>query len=325
MPYLEPHGDGWRVCWRDGGRGSKIHKSRSFGTKTAANDELNARRVAERARRSPGGLVLSWADVRARWLNHLAERGRTADYCAKAKATLERCTGSWASTTDATPSSMAALRIGPWRLAKACLRWARTYLGQTVDHAAVASFPGKQVQRPALDLLTDRQVHALVRSARAAGGVSGELLAHLVATYGHRPQSLVQLRVEDADLRRQRITLTVKSGDIIRHPILPETARLLRRAIGKRTTGRILADWPTGQRASAWFWHQAGKGVGIYRLKSYAISRMLAGGLDLKTVASITGHRTPAILLRYARVNEDRQRCALRVIAGGRATPVLPT
>lgn len=329
MPYLEPHGDGWRVCWRDGGRGSKIRKSRTFGTKTAAADELAARRLAERARRAPGGIVMTWADVRARWILHLTERGRTADYLDKAKRTLERCTGAWSSTTDATPSAMSRLRLGPWRLAKACLRWSRTYLGQTVDHAAVARFPGQQRRAPAPDLLTDRQVAALVRRARQLGGAHGELLAHLVATYGHRPQSLVAMRVEDIELRAARISMPVKSGDRIRHPVLPATVRLLRAAVAKRAVGPVILDpdgrpWANGQRASAWFWHTVGKGVGIYQLKSYAISRMLAGGLDLKTIASITGHRTPAVLLRYARVNEDRQRVALKVIGGGRATPVLP-
>jgi len=104
---------------------------------------------------------------------------------------------------------------------------------------------------------------------------------------------------------------------------------LLRKVIGKRKAGPLLIaptgkPWASGQHASAWFWHFVGAGVGIYQLKSYAISRMLAGGLDLATVASITGHRTPAVLLRYARVNQDRQLAALRVISGDRATPVLP-
>lgn len=329
MPYLERHGDGWRVCWREGGRGSRIRKSRTITGKAKAADELRARQVVERAKRSPGGLVLPWSDVRARWLLHLAEQGRTADYLDKAKRTLERCTGSWSTTADATPSVMAALRLGPWRMTKACLRWARTYLGQTVDHAAVARFPGKTVRRPMADLLTDREVSRLVAAARLQGGASGELLAHMVATYGHRPQSLVALRIEDCDLDRGRITLPVKSGDTIRHPVLPVTARLLRAAIGQRQTGPVLLapggePWPSGQRASAWFWHTVGKGIGIYRLKSYAISRMLAGGLDLKTASSITGHRTPAVLLRYARVNEDRQIAALKVIGGRRAPQVLP-
>lgn len=59
-----------------------------------------------------------------------------------------------------------------------------------------------------------------------------------------------------------------------------------------------------------------GRTPGIYQLKRRAISRMLAGGLDVATIASITGHRTPAGLLTYARTNEDRQRAALAVLDG---------
>lgn len=330
MPYLEQHGDGWRVCWRDGGRGSKTHKSQTFPTKAKATAELHARSAAVAAKRQPGSLLLSWSEVRARWLLHLKERGRSDDYREKAAVTLERHTGAWSSTSDATPTAMAKLRLGPWRMVKACLRWSRTYLGQGVDHAAIARWPGKTTTKPAPDLLTDAEVEDLIAAARKQGKHSGALLAHMVATYGHRPQSLVGLQVADVELARARITLRVKSGDTIRHPILPETVELLRKAIGKRKAGAVLLaptgkPWPSGQRASAWFWHCVGEGVGIYQLKSFAISRMLAGGLDLKTVASITGHRTPTVLLRYARVNEDRQLAALRVIAGDRATPVLPT
>jgi hypothetical protein len=328
MPYLEPHGSGWRVCWREGGRGSPIRKSATFPTKVLAAAELGARSAVQAAHRKPRSLVIPWSEVRARWLLHLKEFGRTESYREQARLALEQHTGSWATTTDATPTTMGALRIGPWRIAKACLRWARTYLAQGVDYAAIARHPRRQVSRPVPDLLADAEVRRLVAKARKLGGASGELLAHMVATYGHRPQSLVHLRIESVDLRRGRITLPVKSGDTIRHPILPTTAALLKKVIGRRKDGPVLlsptgAPWLNGQRASSWFWHFVGEGVGIYQLKSYAISRMLAGGLDLATAASITGHRTPTVLLRYARVNETRQRKALKVLGG--ATPVLPT
>jgi hypothetical protein len=217
---------------------------------------------------------------------------------------------------------MAGLKLGQWRVAKACLRWARVYLRQPVDEAAIARRPQRRVSQPTPDLLTDLEVRKLVARAAQLGGDSGRALAHLVSTYGHRPQSLVQVRVSDVELGRvPRITLPVKSGDTIRHPILPETAALLRRlARGRAKDELLLRDpsgepWAGGGKASAWFWHQVGEGVGIYQLKSYAISRMLDRKLDLKTIASITGHRTPAVLLRYARTNETRQQRAIRAIA----------
>jgi integrase len=56
--------------------------------------------------------------------------------------------------------------------------------------------------------------------------------------------------------------------------------------------------------------------AGVYALKRYAISRMLGLGLDPRTIASITGHRTVSLILdRYARTHEDRQRAALAALA----------
>ena len=328
MPWLDRHGDGWRVVWREAGRGSPLCKSDTFTTKGAANTEMQARDALLRSRKQSGLAVVPWDQVRHRWLLFLTDQGRTPAYGAQAKAVLERSTATWRTTADATPASMARLKIGPWRIAKACLRWSRVYLGQQVDLGAVGRRPHRATTKPQPDLLSDAQVSDLINKAERLGGISGRILAHMVGTYGHRPQSLAMLRVEAVDLGAvPRLTLPVKSGDTIRHPILPETAELLTRAIGKRKAGPLLLDplgkaWTSGAKASAWFWHQVGRGehggapIGIYQLKCYAISRMLDLKLDLRTIASITGHRTPAVLLRYARTNEARQLAALSALAG---------
>lgn len=348
MPWLDRHGDGWRVVWREAGRGSPLCKSEVFDTKGAANAELHARAALLKSRKRSGRAVVPWDQVRSRWLLFLKDQGRTPAYIAQAKAVLDRTTAAWRTTDDATPASMAALKIGPWRLAKACLRWSRVYLGQQVDIGAVGRRPHRSTRKPEPDLLTDDQVAELVAKAARLGGLSGQVLAHLVSTYGHRPQSLAMLRVEGVELGAvPRLTLPVKSGDTIRHPILPETAALLGRIIGRRRRGPLLLDplgkpWTSGAKASAWFWHQVGTdtdekdktkrkpAIGIYQLKCYAISRMLDLKLDLKTIASITGHRTPAVLLRYARTNEARQLAALSALAANQVTDksapqVLPT
>ena len=48
--------------------------------------------------------------------------------------------------------------------------------------------------------------------------------------------------------------------------------------------------------------------------KRRAITRLLAAGQDPATIASITGHRTPAVILTYARTNEERQQSAIAAI-----------
>ncbi len=338
MPWIESHGDGHRVAWRTGGRGSPIAKGETFPTLAEAKGELRARKELARTRRPTSRLVVPWSEVRTRWLAFLAEQGRTLAYRTQAKETLERCTADWTTTADATPSSMAKLKVGPWRIAKACLRWARIYLSQDVDAGAIGRRPHRTTTKPQPDLLTEAQVAELVAKAERLGGLSGRALAHLVSTYGHRPQSLAMLRIEKIELgERPRMTFPVKSGDTHRHPILPETAELLARLIGDRKEGPLLLDplgkaWTSGAKASAWFWHQVGAdtdekdkakrkpAIGIYQLKCYAISLMLERKLDLKTIASITGHRTPAVILRYARTNETRQLAALSALAAHQAT-----
>jgi integrase len=80
--------------------------------------------------------------------------------------------------------------------------------------------------------------------------------------------------------------------------------------------------------SNCWY-HQIGEFVtpdkpGIYHLKRRAISRLLAKGIDPATIASMTGHRTPSIILAYARTNEERQRVALAALEVLSVTPVTP-
>ena len=97
--------------------------------------------------------------------------------------------------------------------------------------------------------------------------------------------------------------------------------------------------WRSGAAFAYWWYHEVGDpllalGViskaqrGIQNLKRYAISRLLGLGLDVETIRSITGHRTPAVILRYARTNEERQRTAINALAASMlqngSTPVAP-
>jgi site-specific recombinase XerD len=176
-----------------------------------------------------------------------------------------------------------------------------------------------------------REAEARKQEAEAAKQSPGCVaLLRFLATYGHRPITAARLTVADLDLERGTLTLNVKGGDTIRHAVLPATIDDLRPLIeGQRPTCpifRTVTGLPyldpratrTRQRMPAWFRDlaaRAGVKASIYDLKRLAVSRLFAAGADLATIASITGHRTPAVLLRYARTNEARQQAALQHIA----------
>jgi hypothetical protein len=80
-----------------------------------------------------------------------------------------------------------------------------------------------------------------------------------------------------------------------------------------------------------YWYHQVGENVtkdrpGIYNLKRYAVTRLLSQGLDVATIASITGHRTPAVILTYASTNYEQQKAAVaaleKISVYPRCTPI---
>jgi hypothetical protein len=143
--------------------------------------------------------------------------------------------------------------------------------------------------------------------------------------------------------------LAIKGGDIHRHPILPITAHHIASAQQWLTTilGRPLLPtdplcpcpyplppnqrWPQGRAIGWWYKKAIGKhhhqeSTGIYQLKRYAITNMIANlKLDAKTVASITGHRTIALLMQnYSTTNTDRQKSALSALQTSLVLPGAP-
>jgi integrase len=217
--------------------------------------------------------------------------------------------------------SLDALRaqpLGRRRVLQAALRWAVAELGAAVPPACLKLPTGPPPRRTPTDLMPD-DVFATIQAA--ADEVSGHMgaIVHLVGVYGHRPESLAKLR--PADLEGARLSLTVKSGDRIRHPILPETVERLRRApppfLDPGTGEPFASGWDIARVYRSCLGRSRWKAEpGIYALKRRAISRMLGLNLDAATVASITGHRRPDVLLRhYARTNETRQEAAVAALA----------
>lgn len=325
----------WRVRWREGGRGSPLKPSPWFDSLGEAEEfqrKLDTRLAA--AREVGNRLTIPLDELVLRW--ETWQRGRkqprSERYIAETKRTLLRLieTHKWTTTEDVGELDVP---IGDFRLVKALLGFARDRHDQTVNPKSLLppDRPRRKRRKPALPSLED--VLHMVACAQDWRDTNGAI-AHLVAVYGHRPQSLIHLTPDafeiswvgltpvDQSATQGFVTLTVKSGAEVRHPILPATVNLLWPIIERRRkldpTGVLFLNhrgksWRTGQEFSAWFHHYAGNGRGVYLLKRYAITFMYTGGLDVPTISSITGHSTDTIL-RYLASNDDLQQKALTMM-----------
>lgn len=336
MAHLERHGDGWRVVWWTDGRGSKRAKSETFATKKRAEEELRARRLDRRAAKPLGNrLVVPPGEAWRRWLLHLKGRRTPA---AKTYITFiaqvyrRRIAGQRLTTWERVGAiDWAGIAASDFRVLRAWVRWSARELSQDVPAKLLTMKGPGEIRRPRASLLTDQQVAALLDRA-AMHGPGNRALGSLIAFYGHRGENLVRLPVSAVDRAAATLTLAVKGGDVVRHPLLPDTLAEL----APLTEGRAPSDpliishqgkpWRSGAAFAYWWYHEVGDpllalGVisraqrGIQNLKRYAISRLLGLGLDVETIRSITGHRTPAVILRYARTNEERQRTAISALA----------
>jgi integrase len=343
----------WRVRWRDGGRGSPHRSSERFKTKGEALAFLEAIEAKQTAA-GPAPVVrlapLTWTELTARWLKAQESAGSSFRHLEECRRSLARHTTTWRTAADATPEAMATLSMGAGKTVRAILSWAQLHLSLTVDPRILAiRQTRRRVKAPERDLLPDHQVLALIDAATAKSPADGAL-CHLLATYGHRAESLVRLTTDALalDTAPPTITVTVKGGHVVRHPLLPATVAILRPVWAHArahqqpaATGRpylfahthLGRPYRTGHEFASWFQHRIGTGfngpgtsIGYYdAFKRWAISRMLEAGLDPKTIASITGHKTVSLILnRYARTNESRQTAALAALAALPMAPGVP-
>jgi hypothetical protein len=331
MPWLEKTSEGYVVRWWTAGRGSTKGRSNPLTNKPAAEKEKKRIAAQLKAAKPARAGAMPISELVDRHLEELKKRGKGLhDYPKKLRTCIMRLAEEkgWKTTADITRESATGLAIGEHRWVKAILHTGVLF-DQPVALAALAVPRPTKTRKPALDLLTDAQIDALL--ARAALYSHDLLLVgHLVATYGHRGESLTKMTVADVvmpDLDTCSISMPVKGGDRIRHPVLRATAELLALSImGKPEDAPLIRHpgtggaWRNGDLLSQYWYHQVGKHVtpthpGIYHLKRRAISRMLAAGLDVATIASMTGHRIPTVILTYARTNEARQIAALATLS----------
>ncbi|CAB5079710.1 DNA_BRE_C domain containing protein [uncultured Caudovirales phage] len=308
----------WRVRWREGGKRRTSERYRSEGQALAAAEAIEARLSAAKPIRNRP--VVGMLELVERWIIVRQAAGKyTGRYAEKARDALTSAITShaWASPSDVRPDQMKAMKVGRLRLLRSLLSYAAD-LDQPVDPRCLRIRPAPRPRAPRGALLTREQVAAAVEEATAWNPSCGALV-RLLATYGHRPETAVRIRVGEVDLPGRRLRVTVKGGDTIDHPLDQGICDVLAPLVAGRGPEEVLfqshlgAPWAAGQAFAEWYWHQVGRRAhphdqGCYALKRFAISNLLDKGIDPVTVASVTGHRTPSLLIdRYGRTNANRQ------------------
>lgn len=325
----------YRVRWREGGRGSKLHASPRFDNQLDAAAflrELEPQLAAKR--KLIHGAVVGWGEAVDRYVaahhdstpSHLRHVRDTLTAMAKAKG--------WKRPVDVTTAEVQGMPMYHARCLRSLLRFADEVLAQPIDRRVIAAVKIPTRPRQPTRLLTEAQVVELIEAADRWHPADG-LLVHLIACYGHRAQSCIALRWRDVDLATGTITLPVKSGDIHRHPLAPATLDRVRGLPGNTgntddplIVGHLGRPWRSGAEVAGWIIHSLrgpspglgkdgkpleGTKAGVLDLRRYAITHLLdASNGDPRTAASITGHRTPTLLLNtYARTNDARQLAVL--------------
>jgi integrase len=217
-----------------------------------------------------------------------------------------------------------------------CLRQVLSYAVECgyIGENLARKIPNPEPKRAELRMLTDDEVEA----------VDAEMPKHLrgfirfMSVLGLRPEEAIPLTHGDIDrklgivhVRRVftdgQIKLTGKTDGSLRAvPIPPDVIASLpmpnldpRVLVWPGARGGML-DWPSFRSKT---WKPALRAAGVeyqrpYSMRHTAISRMIAGGADLKTVSTVTGTSLEQLNATYAKAMPDHLERARAAMAGGR-------
>lgn len=215
---------------------------------------------------------------------------------------------------------------------QALLRWGWRQYGLNIDPVVLRHRLAKAPRKVVADvLLTEKQV-ARIMTAATAKGPQVAALIHYLSTYGARPISACTRLVKDVKFDQAELLVDGKHSGQWSHALLPKTLDYFAACTKDRGLDEPLfldprsgRGWEIGPDHAAsslcdWYLRTLGRPLvgrelqGIYHLKRYAITRMLARGMDPATVAKFTGHLDLSQVLVYARANQVTTRSALKLI-----------
>lgn len=337
MASVHPHGKGQRVHYVDAN--GKAAKSPTLPSPEAAAAWIREHLPAAGVTRLDQVLDL-WAidggtDYRKRAGDSLAAVARTRGWV-KVSDLTPGVLNTWLRDAKraAAEADESRTRTSSIRYLLAALRWAAAEKGVAVRPEVLTYKPPRELRPPRRakpPLLTDQQVLDIRRLAEGYGPRAASVVEYLL-TYGARPTTACKLVRGDLDPVRLELHIEkAKHSGGWRHPVQrPHVA------------WRMLANWqdaddgaplfPHYREDRAWqldddgsakelcWWYQSTIAkrlkfpqelIGIYNLKRWAITNMLARGIEPATVANFTGHMQLSQVLVYTTTNEERGRAVL--------------
>jgi integrase len=358
--WIESRKRGWfRVRWRKDG---KKFASHVFFNRADAEQKLseisNDLSVAKEASGSTRGVALSIDAMLVKWAaSRSSEGGVRPSYIQEVTAQITKLSEAleWKNVRDITAESIDRWRSSipngkgtdkPLASVKSVLNWARRSLRQPVDATVLTIPPRKRPRKLPPTLMNDAEFSAVLARAKSLAGERVSLLLECLGTYAWRPIDACKLECGSVDVGGITLKAT-KNGDAVRHPLLPEhAARLCALAADRKPEEKLFLDplkreWrisKLGQAEglSSWYKVNIGEAIfaegsgrtGIYCLKDRAISAMEDAGIDDRTKASFTGHRTLRVFDHYRATNPQRALAALTKLKSKmkkKAAPKAPT
>ena len=338
---------GFKVRWRDGTKnasGKYIQRSSpKFIRKAEATAEKRridaAQRVRRELRKGGAGRILSLEALLEHWGQHvLTSKIARQAHVDEVTGVLKRIfkAEKWHSTVSLTAEAVSTWRSKnggrgtdkPLAQIKALARYAQAYLRQPVDPTLLV-IPGRRGARRRAQppLLRRFEVDWLIALAENRGGKPAAAIIEHLATYGCRPIDACRLRIRDFNAAAGTLTLReTKNGETVTHPLLPAHVARYTELAGDRgpddplfvspygeawrvdkSAGQLL-DWYTANVSE---WLLPRQQWGLYLLKDFAISTMDRAGIDDRTKALFTGHRSLAVFAAYKATNAERAQKAL--------------
>lgn len=329
MAWIEKHGNGHRVRWEGA---SGLESGPTIETRDEAMQWALSNGHMQVKRLKLSELTDKWCELRPLEGNPISP---AAPYWVRQQMLAIIRDRGWVYPDEVTIEAVDKWRLEHGGRIRSALQTLLMILRWSAAHRIVFGLrpeilnmrlPPRNNERQLDSLLTDDQIHTLQDRATAISPHAGALVHYLI-TYGARPVTAANILISDIDWEESTLKLRhVKRRRPFVHALLDETVRIFAAiAYGRAKTEHLFLDprnmehWKITKQGSAqalnsWYFRAISRGnrkdeserivpSGIYDLKRYAITTMLARGIDAATVQTFTGHLTLAQVLKYARTN----------------------
>jgi len=196
-----------------------------------------------------------------------------------------------------------------------------------------AEVGGMQLTDPGVQSLTLPELRRLMREVHVHRNPRDIAMIELLCGTAMRVGELVALRIQDVEIGERRGTVTVRSGKGRSSREIPLngdvrsalTAYLANREEAKGEASDWLFLGQRGRMMAGGVWRivrRYGRYAGIedlrvHQLRHTALTRMVRDGVDLATVAKVSGHRSLRTLMRYVEASAEDVRSAVEGLVLG--------